>query len=128
MTGMAPRYLLVGATCAALYNVILIAGDFLGLHYAVCTLISYLVVVLWGYGLHARFTFGRELSVSSLFRYALGMAGNLPGSLALMCVFCSLAGFPVAIGAPATTVILFLWNFAVAHWAIVANPAARRAI
>jgi putative flippase GtrA len=108
--------------------VILIAGDLLGLHYVVSTLFSYLVVVLCGYGLHARFTFGRELSVRSLFRYALGMAGNLPGSIALMFVFCSLAGFPVAIGAPATTVILFLWNFAMAHWAIVANPATRRAV
>jgi putative flippase GtrA len=66
--------------------------------------------------------------VSSLWRYALAMAVNLPGSIALMFVFCDLAGLPVAAAAPATTVILFLWNFAMSHWAIVANPATRRAV
>jgi putative flippase GtrA len=123
-----PRYLAVGATCAILHNVIMIAGDFVGLHYVASTLVSFVIVVLCGYGLHSTFTFGRDLSLSSLWRYALGMAANLPGSLVLMFVLCSLAGIPVVVAAPATTVILFLWNFAVSHWAIVANPAARRAI
>jgi len=128
MIRAAPRYLVVGATCAVLHNVIMIAGDVLGLHYVASTLVSFVIVVLCGYGLHSTFTFGRELSLSSLRRYALGMAANLPGSIVLMFVFCSLAGIPVTIAAPATTVILFLWNFAMSHWAIVANPATRRAV
>ena len=124
----APRYLLVAITCAVLYNVIMIVGDFVGMHYVASTLVSFVVVVFVGYGLHATFTFGREFSVSALWRYALGMAVNLPGSLILMFVFSGLAGIPVAVAAPATTIILFLWNFAVSHWAIVANPATRRAV
>ncbi len=118
-----PRYLAVGATCAILHNVIMIAGDFVGLHYVASTLVSFVIVVLCGYGLHSTFTFGRDLSLSSLWRYALGMAANLPGSLVLMFVLCSLAGIPVVVAAPATTVILFLWNFAVSRpGAIVREP------
>ncbi len=128
MIRAAPRYLVVGATCAALHNAIMIAGDLFGLHYVASTLVSFVIVVLCGYGLHSTFTFGRALSVNALWRYALGMAANLPGSIVLMFLLCSLAGLPVAIAAPATTVILFVWNFAMSHWAIVANPATRRAV
>jgi putative flippase GtrA len=128
MTHTAPRYLVVSIACALLYNAIMIVGDFVGLHYVASTLVSFVVVVFFGYGLHAAFTFGRGFSVRSLLRYALGMAVNLPGSLILMFLFCGLAGIPVAAAAPATTIILFLWNFAVSHWAIVANPARRRAV
>ncbi len=128
MMRAAPRYLVVGAACAVLHNVIMITGDLLGLHYVASTLVSFVIVVLCGYGLHSTFTFGRELSVSSLWRYALGMAANLPGSIVLMFVFCDLAGIAVAVAAPATTVVLFVWNFVMSHWAIVASPATRRAI
>ena len=123
MMGAAPRYLLVGVSCAVLYNVALIAGDLLGLHYVVTTAIAYVVVVLWGYGLHSLFTFGRELSARALFRYALGMAVNLPLSLVLMFLFCDVARVAVVVAAPATTVILFVWNFVTSRWAILVSPA-----
>jgi len=128
MTATAPRYLLVGITCAVLYNVTLIVGDFSGLHYAVSTVVSFVIVVLSGYWLHSTFTFGRELSAAALFRYALGMAANLPISLILMFVFCDLVHIAVAVAAPATTAILFIWNFAASRWAIVANPTRRRTV
>ncbi|HUI96628.1 MAG TPA: GtrA family protein [Xanthobacteraceae bacterium] len=121
-----PRYVAVGITCAILHNAIMIAGDLLGLHYVASTMVSFVIVCLWGYWLHARFTFGRDLSATSLFRYALGLAANVPGSLVLMFLFCDLAGLPVAVAAPATTVVFFLWNFAMSHWAIVQSAAARR--
>jgi hypothetical protein len=35
------RYLTVGLTCAVLHNAIVIAGDRVGLHYAVSSLISF---------------------------------------------------------------------------------------
>jgi len=127
VTRVVPCYLLVGITCAILHNVTMIAGDFVGLHYVASTLISYLIVTCCAYALHSIVTFGRELSANSFFRFALGMAANLPGSLFLMFVFCDVAGIAVAIAAPASTVILFIWNFAVSYWAIVANPIARKA-
>jgi putative flippase GtrA len=119
---------LVAIACAISYNVILITGDFFGLHYVVSTLISYAVGVFLGYGLHSVFTFGRELSAQSLFRYALGIAANLPGSIVLLFVFCDVAGISVVVAAPATTAILFLWNFAMSHWAIARNPLRRRTV
>jgi len=127
MTRAAPRYLLVGIACAVLYNVTVIAGDFLGLHYATSTLIAFAIVVPGGYGLHSLFTFGHELSARALFRYALGMAANLPLSIALMFLFCDVAHVAVVVATPATTAILFVWNFVSSRWAIVGNPARQRA-
>jgi putative flippase GtrA len=127
VTSAAPRYLLVGTTCAVLHNVVMIGGDFLRLHYVACSLASYVIVVLWGYGLHATFTFGQHMSWRSLIRYAAGMATNLPGSIALMFVFCDIAGFPVVAAAPMTTAILLLWNFATSYWAIAGRPALPKA-
>ncbi len=123
-----PRYLAVGITCAILHNATMIGGDLLGLHYVLSTMISYVITCLWGYWLHATFTFGHGLSATSLFRYALGLAANVPGSLVLMFLFCDVAGLPVAVAAPATTIIFFLWNFAMSHWAIVQSAGARRTV
>jgi putative flippase GtrA len=123
MTRAAPRYLLISISCAVMYNVTVIAGDFLGLHYLTSTLIAFAIVVPWGYGLHSFFTFDREMSARSLFLYALGMAVNLPLSIILMFVFCSVAGIPVAFAVPATTLMLFVWNFVSSRWAILGSPA-----
>jgi putative flippase GtrA len=127
MRHTAPRYLLVGITCALLYNGTMIVGDFFGLHYVASTLIAYVIVVLWGYGLHSAFTFGCQPSARALIRYALGMAANLPASVALMFVFADIAGIAVAVAAPLTTAILFLWNFVTSRWAIVGSFASRKA-
>ncbi len=127
MIDAAPRYLLVAITCAILYNAVLIVGDFLGLHYIVSSLISYATGVFLGYGLHSAFTFGRELSAKSLLRYALGLAVNLPISIALMFLFCDVAGIAVAVAAPMTTAIIFAWNFATSYWAIVGQPSLPKA-
>jgi len=128
MTSMTLRYLLVGLTCAVLYNVIIVAGDVLGLHYALSTIGSFAIVVLWGYGLHSIFTFGRDLSLRALLRYALGMAANLPISLVLMFLLCDVAHIAVAVAAPTTTAILFVWNFAASYRAIVVSPTRRRTV
>lgn len=113
------RYVIVGSTCAALHNAIMIGCDFLGIHYLISSMISYVIVVLCGYALHSRFTFEQSPSASSLFRYAAGMATNYPGSIVLMFVFCGLASQPVWVAAPLTTLLLFLWNFVTSRWAIV---------
>jgi len=40
-------------------------------------------------------------------------------SAALMALFCSGLGLPVAVATPIATVLLFFWNFALARWAIL---------
>jgi len=119
MIAAAPRYLLVGIACALLHNAIMIGGDMLGMHYVASNLVSYVAVVLAGYGLHSTFTFRRSMSISSLVRYAVGMATNLPGSVLSMFVLCDLFGLAVVVAAPVTTALLFVWNFATSRWAIV---------
>jgi putative flippase GtrA len=118
------RFATVGLTCAATHNIILLAGDALGLHYAVSLVVSYAVVVLLGYGLHSRFTFRQAADAASFWRYALGMAANYPLTLLLLFLMCDVAGWPVAIAAPLATVLLFAANFLASRWAILRAPRA----
>ncbi len=118
MTATNFRYLAVAASCAIAHNATMIAGDLAGLHYLQSTIISFVLVGLWGYALHVRFTFRVPASAGSLTRYALAMAGNCPLWIALMFVLCDLMGASVAIAAPVATGVLFVWNFAASRWAI----------
>ena len=47
------RFFMVGLTCALLHNAIMIAGDWLGLHYVASSFISFAIVVVVGYRLHS---------------------------------------------------------------------------
>ena len=121
--GMPARFVMVGLVCAAAHNAIMIAGDWWHIHYAVSCVLSYAIVVVLGFALHVRFTFGQQASLDSFGRYALAMAANYPVTLALLFVMCDVAGWPVAIAAPVATVIMMVWNFLASRWAIVGKPA-----
>lgn len=112
------RYLTVGALCALVHNLIMIGGDFAGLHYLPATILSFAVVTPLGYFLHCRFTFRKARSVEGFLRFMAGIAIGYPLSLALMILFCSGLGLPVLIAAPLATAILFVFNYLSAHWAI----------
>jgi putative flippase GtrA len=123
--GMLPsvsRYFLVGLTCALLHNAIMIGGDLAGLHYVASNCISFATVTSFGFLLHCAFTFEQRPSVKSFLRYAASMAANFPASIALMFLFCDVAGLTVPVAAPLATVVLFAWNFLASRWAIVGNP------
>lgn len=122
------RFLAVSALCAGLHNIVLIGGDAASLHYALSSIVSYLVVVPTGYALHVRFTFCRAASWRSLVRYAVTMIGNLPLSVALLFVLCDLSGMPVALAGPVATVLVFGWNYLISHWSIAAGSTAPRAV
>src|SRR6185503_14607244 len=90
------RYLGVGLACAILHNVVMIAGDLAGWHYVASSFVSLVVVTVFGYLLHSRWTFpGAE-------RYVL----------------VDLFGLPVPIAAPVVTVVLFAFNFTANRWAL----------
>lgn len=122
MTAAQPRYLVVAASCAVMHNLTLIAGNMLGVHYLPASAVSFLLVALWGYVLHAHFTFRTSPSVRSLLRYALAMAGNYPLSIALMFVFCDLLGASVTLAAPLATGILICWNFLASRQVMMLAP------
>jgi putative flippase GtrA len=113
------RFYSVGLACALLHNAIMIAGDWLGAHYAVSSAASYVIVVLFGYWLHTTWTWpGTPRARMSLARYALTMSANMPLFIAGMFVFVDLAQMPVAIASPVVTVILMAFNFVAARWAL----------
>lgn len=113
------RFGTVGVACALLHNAIMIVGDALGLHYAFSTLLSFAIVVPFGYWLHTRWTWPRApRDRVSLARYALGMSGNLPLFVAGMFLFVDLLSLPVVLAAPLLTVLLFLFNFVATRWAL----------
>lgn len=122
------RFYSVGLACAFLHNAIMIGGDRLGLHYVASNLISFCVVVAVGYLLHSGWTFpSAERSHASFTRYALGMAANLPLSLAGMFFLVGLAGLPVSFAAPVVTALLAAFNYFAGRWALrVRSGAARR--
>jgi putative flippase GtrA len=113
------RYLTVGALCAIINNVIMIGGDFIGLHYIIGTLISFVVLTPMGYLLHCRFTFHKPSTWAGFLRFTVGIAAAYPISLGFMVLFCSVLKWPVIVAAPLTTVCLIVYNYISAHWAIV---------
>ena len=113
------RYLTVGALCAVTHNVIMIGADLAGLHYILATFISFVVLTPLGYLLHARFTFRQASTLAGFLRFTAGIAAAYPLSLGLMVLFCTGLAWPVWVAAPLTTVLLIVYNYVSAHWAIV---------
>jgi len=114
-----PRYTIVGAICAAIYNGMMIAGDALGVHYAVSTGAAFVIIVLTGYTLHCLYTFSEKLSPRGFVRYTAAMLLTLPVSLGGMYLLRDLAHLPMWFDSPFLTGAMFCWNFVVAHWAVV---------
>jgi putative flippase GtrA len=113
------RYILVGATCAILYNAVMILGEWGGLAYVWTSILSLFVVIPAGYLLHAGFTFGSGRSWIAFLRFAGSIFAGFPISLLTVALLSSGAGLPMVIAAPAATFVLFVWNYATAHWAIL---------
>ncbi len=118
------RFLTVGFACALLHNAIMLGGYWLGLHYAVSSVISFAIVVAFGYWLHSTWSFpNAERGRTPFARYALIASANLPLSLAAMFAFVDLGGVSVPLATPLVTVLLVLFNFLGGRWALkVAGP------
>jgi putative flippase GtrA len=113
------RYLAGGIACALLHNVIVIVASAYGMPYPAALVLSFCVVTPIAYMIHSAYTFEAGCSTRRLHRFMAGAASGFLVSAALMALFCSGLGTPVAIATPIVTVLLFLWNFALARWAIL---------
>jgi putative flippase GtrA len=121
------RFFTVGLVCALLHNVVMVGGDWAGLHYVASSFVSFAIVVAVGYWLHSGWTFpGAARGRMPFARYAATMATNLPLSLAGMWAFVDAAGFAVAVAAPAVTVLLAAFNFIAGRWALRAGQSTRQ--
>ncbi len=117
--GRTARYTMVGAICAVLNNILIIGGGFLGAGYVAMSLVAFALTTPLGYLLNTRFTFEKPPSIGGLLRFASAAATVFPVFLVLMAIFCSGLGMPVAIATPLCTIILYFYNYALAHWAIL---------
>jgi len=124
--GHIPRYVVVGAFCAGLYNAIMIAGDALKVSYVWSTVFAFVLLVLVGYALHCLYTFSEKLSVRGLARYTGAMLLTLPLSLGGIWLFRGLAHLPMWIASPLLTLSLFVWNFVATRWAVVTRVLGRK--
>jgi putative flippase GtrA len=119
-----PRFVVIGGLCAFLNNVWVIGLSHFGFGYVASSCLAFGPILLVGYALHSAVTFETHFSQHSFIRYALAMATNFPIWIAALYLFCDIFNVAVAIAAPAATVLIFIWNYASARWAILS--AARR--
>lgn len=112
------RYTVVGAICAAAHNTVMILGGWAGGHYVPLSFLSFGMVTPLGYLLHARFTFKARVSWRNFFRFTSGLAAGFPLYFMAMGILCSGLDLAVAFAAPVTTITLYVWNYALTHWAL----------
>ena len=62
LTGRAARYTMVGAFCAFLHNMVMILDNLAGGYYLSLSFLSFGIVTIFGYLMHARFTFMKRPS------------------------------------------------------------------
>jgi putative flippase GtrA len=119
------RFVLIGGLCALLSNVLVITFTHFGFGYLVASCLAFGPVLLVGYLLHTSVTFETSASPLLFARYALAMAANFPLWIAALYLFCDVLNVPVAIAAPTTTALIFLWNYTSTKWALLssADPA-----
>lgn len=121
-----PRYTIVGAFCAGIYNAIMIAGDALGAHFAVSTVVAFVIIVITGYALHCLYTFSERLNLRGFVRYTGAMLLTLPISLGGMWLLRDVARAPMWFASPFLTGVMFCLNFVAAHWAVVTQVIGRK--
>lgn len=111
-------YGFVSAACVVLNIVILIGGEFLGMHYVVSTLVSYIFCVLLGYALHTQLSFQSTFTAASFARYAAAMSVNLPSAIFTVWLIHDVFQMPMFAAAPASTILLTVLNYILSRWAI----------
>lgn len=112
------RYLVVGASCAVLNNIILIAGDAAGLHYAVAILLTFILVLPLSYLAHAFWTFSAVLSWEAFGRFLMGSLLSLGVASVAVGLLKGGLQLPMLVTAPLATVAMTIYNFLMTRWAV----------
>ncbi len=112
-------YVGIGGGCALFNNAIAVIGDCAGVNYLATTVSGIVLVTPLAFVLHSLFTFCSPLSLQGFLRFALGIATGSLLSLILMVVLCNWLSMRASLAMPLVTVMLFVWNFFSARWAIL---------
>ena len=113
------RYTGIGVVVALVNNVLLVAGDRLGIAYPALILLTWAIGGGLGYGLHVHFTFRAGATWKSFAQFMGGVAVGIPLTFALLALLVSWWKFPMSIAAPTTTVAMYAFNYANARVAIL---------
>ena len=116
----------IGAICACMSNLIVIAGTLAGTRYWNAAILSFVLVTPFGYVLQSRFTFGVELSTRRFIHFTGSVAVGAVLYLALVGLFHSAFDVPVWAASPLATLLIFCWSYAASSWAI--NSAAKASL
>ena len=112
-----PRYVLVAAFCAVLYNAIMIGLDRLGVHYALSQAASAIVLLPTGYLLQGYLTFGARRCWRNFFRYSVALITNYPVAVVVLWLLCDVLKLDMLWASPISMIALFLWNYGTSSWA-----------
>ena len=116
------RYLGGAVLCALINNVVLITGDWLALPLTANVLAAWLAGSLTGYLWHSAVTYRSPRSFAGLFRFLTGTLLGIPLAWLVLFVLRELIGLPMWLASPVMTLVLFLYNYLNARFAI-ARPA-----
>lgn len=112
-------YLIVAGLCLGLHNGVLIAADRVGFALWITILLSFLLVATFGYVGHCVMTFERSLNWNGYVRYCAAMTANIPLSYILVSLLRDVAGLPMAIAAPVSSILMLTINYGLSRWAIL---------
>lgn len=121
--GLTLPYAVIAVLCAALHFSVMMAGEALGVHFAISVTVSFATCVVTGYLLHCRFTFRVIPQLPEFVRYTAAMILNYPLTLWIVWLLHEALGLSMLIAAPASTVLLTAYNFLSARWAVSSSPA-----
>lgn len=116
----------VAVLCICLHNAVIIVADMLGLSLWLGVLISFGVVSVIGYLLHAIVTFRQSLALGRYLRYALAMSANVPLAFVTTWFVREVLGIGIVLAAPLASLCMLVFNFVLSRWAVLA-PGARQA-
>ena len=97
----------------------MILGEWAGFGYVSSSIFSLFILIPAGYLLHASFTFGKDRSWRAFFWFSGSILAGFPISLLTVALLSAGMGLPMIIAAPLTTLVMFVWNYATAHLAIL---------
>ena len=120
------RFATVGAFCALIANIAVIVLVRLGFGSLVASALAFGPVLITGYALHSMFTFAIRPSRDSFFRYTLATLANFPLWAAALYLLGDVLHISIAVAAPVTTMLMFLWNCVAARWAFIRGTLERR--
>jgi putative flippase GtrA len=112
------RYVGVGAICAVLNNIFLIAIVGMGFGYLPGLMIVCLPMLVIGFALHTILTFEVKPTARAFLRYSLAMFANYPMWIASLFMLCDVMKLPIFIASPAGSLFVFFWNYVSTDWAI----------